>query len=313
MVPASPAPSAAPDGQPSTAAALTTELVSGLRTVSRHLSRPSASESHLRTELTITARRVESIIQANDASDEPWAAAAVALVHDAAAALAQRRVADGWQLLRAARLEIVEGMDERELAVEMSDLTGSELVLDDGVDVEQRRTRVWVIRQDRNSYEAELERRMFQAARGLTYRAWVLVGVLVFGAIGVLIAGPSTDPDHALGSLSYYLTTVGLAVTGAAVSHVLFTRNSTRAETLADVVNPLYVVMLRLAFGGVVGLLLVVLLQAGIQNLINVSGLAAYPWAIVGGFAERYVDRVIDRTETDAYTAADQARRTGSA
>ncbi|WP_148288810.1 hypothetical protein [Ilumatobacter nonamiensis] len=306
-----PAPAEGEDDR-SAAAAMTTELVSGLRTVSRHLARPSASEGHLRTELTIAARHIDSVIQSEDAADEPWAIAAMSLVHDSAAALAQRRVADGWQLLRAARLEIIEGMDERGLAVEMSKLTGSELVLDDDVDVDELRSRVWVVRQKRNTYDAELERRMFESARGIAYRAWVLVGVLVFGAIGVLIAGPSTDSDNALGSLSAYLTTVGLAVTGAAVSHVLFTRNSTRAETLSDVVNPLHLVMLRLAFGGVIGLILVVLLQADIQNLVNVSALAAYPWAILGGFAERYVDRVIDRTETDAYAAADSATRSGT-
>lgn len=296
----------------STAAAMTTELVSGLRTVSRHLRRPSASEGHLRTELTIAARHIDSVIHSEDAEDEPWAVAAMSLVHDAAAALAQRRVGDGWQLLRAARLEIVEGMDERGLAVEMSKLTGGELVLDDDIDIDELRSRVWVVRQNRNTYDAELERRMFEAARSLAYRAWVLVAVLVVGAIGVAVAQPASDPDDALGSLSAYLTVVGLAVTGAAVSHVLFTRNSTRATALSDIVNPLHIVMLRLAFGGVIGLILVVLLQADVQNLVNVSALAAYPWAILGGFSERYVDRVIDRSELDAYTAADNATLTGT-
>lgn len=296
----------------STAAVMTTDVVSGLRTVRRHLARPSASEGNLRTELTISARHIDSLIKTNDAADEPWAGAATSLLHDAAVALEQRRITDGWQLLRAARLEIIDGMDRRGLAVEMSNLTGSELVLDDEADTEDLRTEVWVVRQTRNTYEAELERRMFEAARGIAHRAWVLVAVLVLGAIGVALAGPSTDSDNALGSPSAYLTTVGLAVTGAAVSHVLFTRNSTRAETLADVANPLHLVMLRLAFGGVIGLIVVVLLQADIQNLVNVSGLAAYPWAILGGFSERFVDRVIDRTESDAYAAADSASRSGT-
>ncbi|MGA9278355.1 hypothetical protein [Ilumatobacter sp.] len=304
----------APDAMqpgPSTAAVMTTELVSGLRTVRRHLSRPSASEGFLRTELTISARQIESLIQANDAADEPWAVAAMSLLHDAAAALEQGRITDGWQLLRAARLEIVEGMDRRGLAVEMSNLTGGDLALDDDADIERLRTRVWAVRQTKNTYDAEVERRMFEAGRGLAHRAWLLFGVIVMGAIGVLVVSPASESDDALGSLSGYLATVGLAITGAAVSHMLFSRNSTRATALSDVVNPLYILMLRLTFGGVVGLLVVVLLQADIQNLVNVAGVAAYPWAILGGFAERYVDRVIDRTETDATTAASEACRAG--
>lgn len=302
-----------PGGARSTAAVMTTDLVSGLRTVGRHLSRPSASEGHLRTELTISARHIDSVIQAADAADEPWANAAMSLIHDAAAALAQRRVSDGWELLRAARLEVIEGMDRRGLAVELSNLTGNELVLDDEADTERLRTRVWVVRKNRNTYEAELERRMFEAARSLAHRAWVLVGVIVLGALGVLGTTPAADSDDALGSVSVYLTTVGLAITGAAVSHVLFTRNSTRATALSDFVNPLHIVMLRLAFGGVIGLLIVVLLQADIQNLVNVAGLAAYPWAILGGFSERYIDRVIERSENDAATAADASCRAGTA
>jgi len=306
-----PVPSESDGDERSTAAVMTTELVSGLRTVHRHLSRPSASEGHLRTELTISARQIDMLIQTDDASDEPWAIAATSLIHDAAAALEQRRITDGWQLLRAARLEIVEGMDRRGLAVEMSNLTGGDLVLDDDGDTELLRTRVWVVRQTRNTYEAELERRMFEAGRGLAIRAWILLGVIAFGALGVFIATPSADPDDALGSVTGYLTTVGLAITGAAVSHMLFTRNSTRATALSDVVNPLHIVMLRLAFGGVIGLLVVVLLQADVQNLVNVAGVAAYPWAILGGFSERFVDRIIDRTESDAEAAAEEACRTG--
>ncbi len=297
---------------PSTAAVMTTELVSGLRTVTRHLSRPSASEGHLRTELTISARHIESLIRTNHAEEQPWAIAASSLIHDAAAALEQRRVPDGWELLRAARTEIIDGMDRRDLAVELADLTGSDIVLDEDIDIEGLRAKVWAIREKRNTYDSELERRMFAAARSLAHRAWMLFGVIALGAVGVLVASPSSNTSDALGSMSAYLTIVGLAVTGAAVSHVFFTRNSTRALAISDIVNPLHIVMLRLMFGGVVGLLLVVLLQADVQNLLNVTGLAAYPWAIVGGFSERYVDRIIDRAEADAATAADEACRAGT-
>jgi hypothetical protein len=305
------APHADAPAQRSNAAVLTTELVGGLRTASRHMSRPSASEGHLRTELTITARRIDSVINANDAHGQAWAIAAMSLVHDAGAALDQRRITDGWQLLRAAQTELLDGLDRRGLAVERANITGSDLVIDDDVDTDVLRSEVWAMRHTKNTYRAELERRMFEAARGLFHRAWMIIGVLVLGAVGVLVAAPSSDSADALGSITAYLTIIGLGMTGAAVSHVLFTDSSKRASAVSEVVNPVHVVMLRLAFGGVAGLLVVVLLQADIQNLVNVTALSAYPWAILGGFAERYVDRVIDRVEVDAHAAAAEACRIG--
>ena len=71
--------------------------------------------------------------------------------------------------------------------------------------------------------------------------------------------------------------------------------------------NPLQLVLLRLAFGGVVGLLLVVLLQAGVQDLVNVNARSAYFWAVLGGFSERWVDRLIDQVERSSQEAAEAA------
>lgn len=291
------------------AAVLTAELVGGLRSAGRQLARPSAAEGHLRTELTIAARHIDSVIRADNAYDQPWAIAAMSLIHDAGAALEQRRITDGWQLLRAAQTELIEGLDRRSLAVERAKVTGTPLVLDDSTDIEVLRSEVWAMCQTRNTYHAELDRRLFEAARGLNHRAWVLVLVLVLGAIGVFVSPPSGDAADALGSITAYLTIVGLAMTGAAISQVLFTNNSRRASAIAEVANPLSLVLLRMAFGGVVGLIIVVLLRADIQNLINVTALSAYPWAIFGGFSERYVDRMIDRVEADAHVAADEACR----
>lgn len=290
---------------------VTAELVSGLRTASRHLSRPSASEGHLRTELTIQARRIDSLVRSQEAHDEGWAIAAMSLVHDASCALDQRRVTDGWQLLRAAQAEMLDGLDHRSLAVERANITGADLVVDDSVDTDQLRSEVWAMRQTKNTYRAELERRLFEAARGLFHRAVTLLGVIVLGAIGVLVAAPAADSADALGGITAYLTIVGLGMTGAAVSHVLFTNSSKRASAISEVANPLQIVMLRLVFGGVAGLLVVMLLQSDIQNLVNVTAISAYPWAILGGFAERYVDRVIDHVETDAHAAAAEACRAG--
>lgn len=292
---------------------VTTELVAGLRNASRHLSRPSASEGHLRTELTIAARRIDSLVRANGAHDDGWAIAAMSLVHDAGCALEQRRITDGWQLLRAAQTEMLDGLDHRSLAVERANITGSALVVDDTVDTRQLRSEVWAIRQTKNTYSAELNRRLFEAARGLFHRAVTLLGVIALGAVGVLVAAPAADSADALGGITAYLTIVGLGMTGAAVSQVLFTNSSKRASAISEVANPLQIVMLRLAFGGVAGLLVVVLLQSEIQNLINVTAISAYPWAILGGFGERYVDRVIDRVESDAHTAASEACRAGTA
>ncbi len=294
---------------------LSTELVGGLRSARRHLARPSASEGHLRTELTITARRVESVIRAHQAHDQAWAQAATSLIHDAGCALDERRIPDGWQLVRAAQTELLDGLDYRSLEVERANVTGEALVLRDHAtadDESRLRSEVWALRHTKDNYRAELDRRLADGARGLFHRGIMLLGVLALGAFGVLMAAPSADSADALGSITAYLTIVGLAMTGAAVSHALFTSESRGAAAVTSAANPLHLVLLRLTFGGVVGLLVVVLLQADIQNLINVTALSAYPWAILGGFSERYVDRLIGRVELDAKSSALEACRTGA-
>ncbi len=288
-----------------------TELVNGLRTAGRHLSRPSASEGHLRTELTIAARRIDALVRANDAYDDGWAIAAMALIHDAGFALEQRRISDGWQLLRAAQTEMLEGLDRRSLLVERANIGGGGLVDDQSIDLEELRSEVWEMRQTKNRYLAELDRRLVEAGRGLLYRGLTLFGLLILGAIGVIVTSPSSNPDDALGGIGNYLTTVGLAMTGAAVSYVVFSRSSSRSASISEVVNPLQILLLRLAFGGVVGLLLVVLLQAGVQDLVKVSAQSAYLWAVLGGFSERLVDRLIDQAERSAEEAAEAACREG--
>ncbi len=289
-----------------------TELISGLRVAGRHLVRPSASEGHLRTELTIAARRIDSVVRDGNAFDEGWATAAMGLIHDAGFALEQRRISDGWQLLRAAQTELLEGLDRRSLLVERANISGRELTEDESTDIEALRSEVWAMRQNKNRYLAELDRRLVEGGRGLLYRGFTLFGALVLGALGVLVTAPSSNPDDALGGIGNYLTIVGLAMTGAAVSYVLFTRNSSRSASISEVVNPLQLVMLRLAFGGVVGLLLVVLLQAGVQDLVSVSAQSAYFWAVLGGFSERWVDRLIDQVESSSEEAAKAACREGS-
>ena len=289
-----------------------TELISGLRGAGRHLVRPSASEGHLRTELTIAARRIDSVVRDSNAYDEGWAIAAMGLIHDAGFALEQRRISDGWQLLRAAQTELLEGLDRRSLLVERANISGRELTEDESTNIEELRSEVWAMRQTKNRYLAELDRRLVEGGRGLLYRGFTLFGALVLGAIGVLVTTPSSNPDDALGGIGNYLTIVGLAMTGAAVSYVLFTRNSSRAASISEVVNPLQLVLLRLAFGGVVGLLLVVLLQAGVQDLVSVSAQSAYFWAVLGGFSERWVDRLIDQVESSSQEAAEAACQEGS-
>jgi hypothetical protein len=288
-----------------------TELVNGLRSAGRHLSRPSASEGHLRTELTIAARRIDALVRANDAYDDGWAIAAMALIHDAGFALEQRRISDGWQLLRAAQTEMLEGLDRRNLLVERANISGCSLADDESVDLEELRSEVWAMRQTKNRYLAELDRRLVEGGRGLLYRGLTLFGLLILGAIGVIVTSPSSNPDDALGGIGDYLTTVGLAMTGAAVSYVVFSRSSSRSASISEVVNPLQILLLRLAFGGVVGLLLVVLLQAGVQDLVNVGAQSAYLWAVLGGFSERLVDRLIDQVEGSAEEAAEAACREG--
>jgi hypothetical protein len=296
---------------PSNTSLVAAELVNGLRGASRHLARPSGSESHLRTELTIAARRIDSLVRESDAYDEGWAISAMALIHDAGFALEQRRISDGWQLLRAAQAEILAGLDRRGLAVERVNITGGDLVVDDEIDTDELRAEVWAMRQTKNRHHAELDRRLVEGGRSLLYRGMMLLAMLVFGALGVLVASPSSNPDDALSGIGKYLTIVGIGMTGAAVSHVLFTRGSERASSISEVVNPLQIVLLRLALGGVVGLLLVVVLQSDTQSMINVSGQAAYIWALIGGFSERYVDRLIDQVEASAYSSAEAALREG--
>ena len=202
---------------------------------------------------------------------------------------------------------MLDGLDARSLEVQRAQLTSSAMVIDANAPVERLRTEVWGIHQTRNTYLAELDRRLTDSARQFLYQGVLLLMLLVLSGLGVWFDPQSSNPADALGSLGSYTTIVGLAMTGAAVSNVLGTRSSGRSAALSEVANPLHIMLLRLTFGGVVGLLVVVLLQADIQSLLNVAGLSAYPWAIAGGFSERFIDRAIDRAEATAEAAASDA------
>lgn len=300
--PTTPTPSVRSRAGASITRAARTAAVAPARLAHRAVVRPAAAESHLRTEITIARRRLGVI---TDPSSPAWSHAAGSLLDDAEIALADRRAVEGWQLLRAAQAEMLAGLDARGLAIEHAALHDTDAVVPTDAEVPLLRAELWSVRQRLDRRRAEVDRRLHEASRSIVHRAVGLLTVLVLGAIGVLLAAPSSDPSDALGSISAYVTIVGLGMTGAAVSRVVARSSDRRGSAVTAMTSPAHVLALRFAFGGVVGLLLVMFLQADLQNLINVAGQNAYPWAILGGFAERYVDRAIEAADDDALRADD--------
>jgi hypothetical protein len=94
------------------------------------------------------------------------------------------------------------GLDRRGLAVERANITGGDLVVDDRISTDELRTEVWALRQTKNRYHAELDRRLVEGGRSLLYRGMMLFAMLVLGALGVLVASPSSNPDDALSGFS---------------------------------------------------------------------------------------------------------------
>lgn len=144
------------------------------------------------------------------------------------------------------------------------------------------------------SFRGRVSARTSHAAQSVSRLAAVIVGLIAIGGIAVAAFNPSDVSTDVLGSFGAYCVVAGLALAGASLSYV-FTTRSRLSGPVVDATDPLHLLALHLSVGVLVGLLVVIVLQSGVQNLVNVDGTAAYPWAIAGGFAERLVPRVVQR------------------
>lgn len=286
------------------------EVTEGLHAVSRRLSQPPPQEGRLRTRLAIGVRDVEGLTAGNRRS-APWARSAVTLLADARDALESKEYVASGELIRAAERCLLEGRDEEHLEAELMRVEAQLVAVgapplgrrpSQRAGVEAMRRHVRRGRVVLDTYRGEYERQLSERARGFSYAATAMWGVLTLAGVAVAIRLPDGPSGSVLRSFGAFLTVVGLGVAGAVLSASL-TRRKSDGEML-EAMNPIALVALRIGVGGLAALLTVALLQSGTQGVIDASGQKAYLFAVLAGLAERGLDRVIVGQTADAHRAS---------
>ncbi len=279
-------------------------LTADLHRLRSRLTQPSPDEARLRTRISIAARELAS--RAAPDGPEPWAGAAAGLIGDARRALEAGQVVDGWQLLRAAERQLVDGRESEELEddlettrlrlLELAPAAADKVPSRQPKDLGALRGIVRRVRGLLDSYLDELGRIVHQRSRMLGHVALLLWSVLILAGLAVSLGLPGSSPGRVLSSFGSYVTVVGLGVAGAVISRALAGENN-RGQQVQAAMNPLLIHLFRLGLGGTAALVVVVLLQANVQGLLDASGPNAYPFALAAGFTERLADRVFASTE----------------
>jgi hypothetical protein len=283
------------------------------------MARQTADEDHLRTEVNLFARDLESLTTRKGASGSPWAVAADGLLADAAQALASGEVAESWKLLLAARRRAYEGRTRDELTAEVrtviadarAQLTAEEA---DAVaaDLEAigSRDRVDVLRIRLAAAREQIDRvvvarneRFRAAAKGLVNTGVLLAALLVGGALAAWWSTSLADEGEALRNLDNYLTIGALGAMGVALSLLLPLRRAAARPAVLEFLNPLDVTFLRVVLGVGVAIAVVTVLQSDLQAGLDLGGVKAYPWAIAAGFSERLLDRRLLALDEEARPA----------
>lgn len=280
------------------------------------LSQPSPQESRLRARLAVATRELEVLAADRTTKRQPWAKAASALLGDTQAALEAGQVTEGWQLLRAAERQMIEGRDVDEVGDDLVAVrrrlqalapeAAEALPARSPKDPESLRAITQRAHAILDGYLDELERLVHQKARMLGQVGVLLASMLILGGVIVLFDFPIDVDGTVMSNLRTYVTIAGLGVAGAIVSRAVL-GDGEEGYLVQTALNPVLIHVLKLSLGGLAAVAALLFLQSDLQGVVTVVGFTTYPIAFAAGFAERFVDPVFARTERSCEAMAARA------
>lgn len=281
----------------------------------RWMVRDTPNLDKLRTDLTRFAGELPGLVERGGDRAERWAPTAERLATDAAHALGRGSNLEAWSLLWASQREAIDGLRPEEVragAVETLD-TARGLLEEGAVEVVEKevepvaeakpaeaRSHLREARLLVDRLVLDVYRRLHQEARRVSAFAMLLVAFLVAGALATFAGVPNGGDGDALSGAGPYLTVVAFGAAGALLSLILPWREKVARPALLDFVNPVDLMILRIATGSACALIVVAVLQADVQAVLDLSSTQAYPWALAAGFSERLVDRRLAVLDAEA-------------
>ena len=319
-----PAGAQAPGG-PSTAqvaAQMASDAASSMRNVAANLARSrrwmvrdTPNGDRLRTEIARFVAELPGVTRRAGKGGESWAPTAEALAVSASEALGRGDNLEAWDLLWAGEREAIDGLRPEEVrAASVTTLDRARALLEPGVveaaeqelapvegsSPKEARTHLREGRLLVDRLSVEVYRRLHQEARRISGLSMLTVAFLLGGAVATLAGIPAAADGGALSGISAYLSVVVFGAAGAVISLILPWREKTQRPALLDFVNPVDLMVLRIALGAAFGLVFVAVMQAEVLSVVQIDGAKAYPWALAAGFSERLVDRRLASLDDEA-------------
>jgi len=281
----------------------------------RWMVRDTPNGNRLRADIARFAAELPGLVNRAGKGSESWAPTAEALAVGAAEALGRGDNIEAWSLLWAGEREVIDGLRIEEVrATGVATLDGARSLLEPGAvtavkkdlaGLEQAssrdaRSKLREARLLVDRLSLEVYQRLHQEARRISGFSMLTVAFLLAGAVATLAGIPAGTDGDALSGASAYLTVVTFGAAGAVISLVLPWREKHARPALLDFVNPVDLMVLRIAMGAAFALIFVAVMQAGVQGVVQIDGAQAYPWALAAGFSERLLDKRLEGLDAEA-------------
>jgi hypothetical protein len=304
------------------AAQLATDAASSLKGVAANLARSrrwmvrdTPNGDRLRSDIARFVAELPGLTRRAGKQGEAWAPTAEALAVGASEALGRGDNLEAWDLLWAGEREAIDGLRPEEVrASSATTLDRAKALLEPAVataaekelaaieksTVKEARTHLREGRLLVDRLSLDVYRRLHQEARRISGLSMLAVGFLLAGAVATLAGIPSSSDGGALSGASAYLTVVTFGAAGAVISLILPWREKIARPVLVDFVNPVDLMVLRIALGAAFALIFVAVMQADVISVVQIEGAKAYPWALAAGFSERLIDRRLVSLDEEA-------------
>jgi hypothetical protein len=281
----------------------------------RWMVRDTPNGNRLRADIARFAAELPGLVTRAGKGSQQWAPTAEALAVGAAEALGRGDNMEAWSLLWAGEREAIDGLRPEEVrAAGVATLDGARMLLEAGAvsvtkkelagldeaSTRQARTKLREARLLVDRLSLDVYRRLHQEARRISAFSMLTVVFLLAGAAATLVGIPAGSDGDALSGASAYLTVVTFGAAGAVISLVLPWREEHARPALLDFVNPVDLMVLRIAMGAAFALIFVAVMQAGVQGVVQIEGAQAYPWALAAGFCERLLDKRLAALDAEA-------------
>jgi hypothetical protein len=304
------------------AAQLATDAASSLKGVAANLARSrrwmvrdTPNGDRLRSDIARFVAELPGLTKRAGRGGESWAPTAEALAVGASEALGRGDNLEAWDMLWAGEREAIDGLRPEELrASAVTTLDRAKALLEPAVATAAEKEMAAIeqaspkdarthLREGRllvDRLSLEVFRRLHQEARRISGLSMLAVGFLLAGAVATLAGIPSSSAGGALSGASAYLTVITFGAAGAVISMILPWREQIARPVLVDFVNPVDLMVLRIALGAAFALIFVAVMQADVISVVQIEGAKAYPWALAAGFSERLIDRRLVSLDAEA-------------